>query len=130
MKSILTLCKQLTELTNAAAQSAIAEQASADKPRWRLEGIKPSRIQGKKFTAVFRDESGAREKTVHFGATGYEDYTTHKDEERKGRYLERHSRGGEDWNDPTTAGALSRWVLWNKPTLKASIADFKKKFGL
>ena len=27
-------------------------------------------------------------------------------------------------------GALSRWILWNKPTLKASIADFKKRFTM
>jgi len=25
---------------------------------------------------------------------------------------------------------LSRWILWNKPTLKASISDFKKRFDL
>ena len=25
-----------------------------------------------------------------------------------------------------SAGALSRWILWNKPTLKASIDDYKK----
>jgi hypothetical protein len=37
---------------------------------------------------------------------------------------------GENWRDPTTPGALSRWVLWNKPSLKGSIADFKKRFHL
>ena len=30
--------------------------------------------------------------TVHFGASGYEDFTMHKDEKRKARYLARHKR--------------------------------------
>jgi len=29
-----------------------------------------------------------------------------------------------------SAGALSRWILWNKPTIEASKADFKKRFNL
>jgi hypothetical protein len=29
-----------------------------------------------------------------------------------------------------SAGALSRWLLWNKPTLKESLEDFKNKFNL
>ena len=36
----------------------------------------------------------------------------------------------KDWKDPTTAGALSRWILWNKPSLKASFDDYKSRFGL
>ena len=36
----------------------------------------------------------------------------------------------EDWKDPTTAGALSRWILWNKPSLSASFSDYKSRFGL
>lgn len=98
--------------------------------RWRLLEIKPSWIGGKKLAAIFRDETNDRSKTVHFGATGYEDFTTHRDPERRERYLERHGRGHENWDDPTTPGALSRWILWNKPTLKASIADFKWRFRL
>ena len=51
------------------------------------------------------------------------------------RYLERHGGGTttstkEDWNDPKTAGSLSRWVLWNKPNLKSSFNDYKSRFGL
>ena len=55
------------------------------------------------------------------------DYTKHKDPERMKRYNNRHRRN-ENWNDPTTAGALSKWILWNKPSLKASIADYKSRF--
>ena len=78
--------------------------------------------------AVFRMENG-RTKTTHFGAAGMSDFTIHKDEERKKRYILRH-KANEDFNDPTSAGALSRWVLWNLPSLRASIADYKKRFRL
>lgn len=57
------------------------------------------------------------------------DYTIHKDEERKQKYLNRHNKN-ENWQDYKTAGALWRFILWNKPTLKESIEDYKKKFNL
>lgn len=90
--------------------------------------IKKSDKKGKKLMAVFTGPNG-RKKTTHFGAEGMSDFTKHKDKERKQRYITRH-RKNENWNDPMTAGALSRWVLWNKPSLRASISDFKKKFRL
>jgi hypothetical protein len=81
-----------------------------------------------KYVAKFLLDNG-RTKTTHFGAVGYEDFTIHKDEERKKLYLERHEKN-ENWNNPTTAGSLSRFILWNKKTLKASINDYKKRFNL
>ena len=69
-----------------------------------------------------------RKKTVHFGASGMSDYTKHRDDERKKRYLNRH-RANENWSAPMTAGALSRWILWNKPTRGASISDYKRRFN-
>ena len=100
-----------------------------------LKSIKPSTNKDKKYTATFcmcekKDACcGTNYKKVHFGAKGMSDYTKHKDDERKERYLDRH-RANENWNSPTTAGALSRWILWNKKTLRASIEDFKKRFNL
>jgi hypothetical protein len=94
----------------------------------KLVSIKPSIIRGKKYTAVF-DMGDGRTKTTHFGSLPYSDFTKHHSEERKNLYLQRH-KANEDWNDPTTAGSLSRWVLWNKPTLSASISDFKNRFNL
>ena len=71
--------------------------------------------EGKKMMAVFYKD-GKKLKTVHFGAIGYEDFTTHKDEERKARYIKRHQK--KNWNDYMSAGSLARWILWNKPTGK------------
>lgn len=78
--------------------------------------------------AVFYEDN-KKIKTTHFGAAGMSDYTKHKDKERKNRYMSRH-RTRENWSNPMTAGALSRWILWNKPTLRASISDYKRRFNL
>ena len=82
----------------------------------------------KKYKAIFTKDDGTK-KTVHFGANGMSDYTIHKDKDRMGRYLNRH-RKRENWEQCDTAGALSRWILWNKPSLQGSIKDYKKKFNL
>ena len=55
-----------------------------------------------------------------FGAAGCSDCTKHKDEDRKKRYIDRHKKN-ENWNNPKRAGYLSRYILWNKPTLRESI---------
>ncbi len=78
--------------------------------------------------AIFYD-GDKKVKTIHFGADGYSDYTIHKDEARKQRYIDRH-KSSEDWGNPMTAGTLALFILWNKPTISASIAAYKKKFGL
>jgi hypothetical protein len=90
--------------------------------------IKKSTQPKKKYMAVFTD-NGKKVKTTHFGSAGMSDFTKNKDEERKKRYLDRH-RKNENWNDKFSAGALSRWILWNKPTLRASISDYKRRFKL
>lgn len=92
-----------------------------------LVSIKTSNRSGKKMMALFKHTTTGRTKTTHFGAAGMSDYTKHKDPQRKQRYITRHKKR-ENWNDPMTAGALSLYILWNKTTLKASIADYKKRF--
>jgi hypothetical protein len=90
--------------------------------------IRKSRRQGKKYVARFKYPSGKAKKT-HFGGKGYEDFTLHKDKNRKKLYLNRHKKN-ENWNDPTTAGSLSRYILWNKPSLEQSFSDYKKRFNI
>ena len=98
-----------------------------DKEHYKLIRIKRSDHPEKKFVAIFEDNVTNKIKHVHFGANGMSDYTKHKDPERKKRYIIRHQKH-ENWNDPTTAGSLSRWILWNKPSLRESILDYKKRF--
>ena len=106
----------------------------------------------KKFRVVF--PSG---RAVDFGATGYSDYTVHKNPLRMRAYVVRH--GGvvpkrvreapnprvvhdemlrvdksvkETWTRAGvyTAGFWSRWLLWSQPTLSKAIKFVEKKFKL
>jgi len=90
-----------------------------------VESDKPE----KKMMAIFLNEETNRKKTIHFGQAGANDFTITRDKEAKNRYIDRHALK-ENWHDPTTAGALSRWVLWNKESKYASIIDYKKRFNL
>lgn len=90
--------------------------------------ITPARDGVHKYNALFKTDEG-KYKTIQFGAAGMSDYTKHKDPERMKRYLERH-RENENWNDPMTAGALSRWILWSAPTLIGGIRNYRKHFNM
>lgn len=90
--------------------------------------IKKSTKPEKKLMAIFTMDNG-RTRTTHFGASGMDDYTKTRDKEQKQRYLKRHRRN-ENWNNPLSAGALSRWILWNKETRGASVTAYKKRFNL
>jgi hypothetical protein len=88
----------------------------------KLSKVTKSPIRGKKYRAHFSDGTH-----TDFGATGYSDFTKHRDSSRKQRYISRHSRR-ENWKNKKSAGALSRYILWNKPSLRASISDYKRRF--
>lgn len=102
--------------------------------RVRLVALMPSDRPGKKLKAVFVTGHGTL--TRHFGAEGHGDYVMYYEasptvaREKRRQYIARHGKGGETWDDPTTPGALSRYLLWEKPTLKQAVAAFKKRFGV
>ena len=81
--------------------------------------IQKSSNPNKKYDAVITNKEG-KTKTVSFGAKGYSDFTKHKDEERKEKYIARH-KVNQDWKDYETAGMWAKNILWNKPTIEASI---------
>ena len=85
--------------------------------------LKKSTNNDKKYDAYVEG------KKVSFGARGFSDFTQHKDEERKQRYIHRHKKN-ENCNDLKTAGAWSKGILWNKPTIRESIASMEKKFNI
>lgn len=89
--------------------------------------VKTSPQKTKKYQATFFDINGSPLKTINFGHKGSADFTQHRNTAKKEAYIARH-QPREDWNDPMTAGALSRWLLWNKPTLDESLRDFKQMF--
>lgn len=89
-----------------------------------LKKIEKSHDGKHKYTAIF-DVNG-REKKTSFGALGMSDYTIHKTPERKDRYIQRHSKDLRT-RDPTRAGFLSMYVLWNKKSFDASVKDYKRR---
>ena len=92
--------------------------------------LQKSKNPKKKYTVViFKNDN--KVKTVHFGASGYSDYTKHHDKDRMKLYDSRH-KSRENWTKSgiTTAGFWSKWILWSKPTLTEAIKYTSKKFNI
>ena len=73
--------------------------------------LRPSWRKGKKLAVLYHDQ------WVHFGALGYEDYTTHHDDERRAAYRKRHKaillRDGRPAYTVKTQPAYWSWhLLW------------------
>lgn len=81
----------------------------------------------KKYQVKLKNKKTGREKTIKFGAKGMDDFTKTKNEEQKKRYIQRHKKN-ENWTDPSTAGFWAKNLLWNKPTITASLAEIKSKY--
>jgi len=95
----------------------------------RLVSITKSERQGKKWKATFSTNTG--NKTVHFGATGYQDFTTGATDEQKKRYKARHSNPRENHNKPDSPASLSYHILWGESTSRLeNIKSFKQRFNL
>jgi hypothetical protein len=109
---------------SASRKSRSRSRSSSRGGKLKLVKLTKSPNKLKKYRAHFSDGTH-----TDFGAAGYSDYTKHKDASRKGRYDTRH-RSRENWRSPKSAGALAKWILWNKPSLRASVADYKRKFGM
>jgi hypothetical protein len=101
-------------------------------------GITNSHKVDKKWDARFVLPNG-KEKVVSFGAAGMRDFTLlprRTAEEKKAAlkvrrsYITRHAGMGENWRNPLTAGALSRWILWEYPTLEEAVEEYRRRFSL
>lgn len=91
---------------------------------------------GKKLKIIITDDT-ERSKTIHIGERGAMDFTKWfavsptKALERRRAYDNRH-QARENWtrSGVKTAGFWAKFLLWNKPTLEASIRDVKSRFNL
>ena len=80
----------------------------------------------KKYKALFTKDDG-KTKTVHFGASGYDDYTTHHDKDRRRLYRQRHEKDLK--GNPITAGYLSYYILWGNSTdIQTNIRSYMDRF--
>tara|TARA_R110000787_G_scaffold10594_1_gene35858 strand:- start:297 stop:593 length:297 start_codon:yes stop_codon:yes gene_type:complete len=68
-------------------------------------------------------------KTIHFGQSGYSDFTINKNETIKRNYIARH-KVRENWNDLNSAGAWSGGILWNEKSIPKSIKSMESKFNI
>ena len=82
--------------------------------------IKPSENSLKKYDAIIDGK-----KKVSFGANGMSDYTKHKDDDRKKRYLQRHKH--DHFNNPLYPSFYNTNLSWIKKTLTDSIRDTNEK---
>jgi len=86
--------------------------------------ITQSDRKDKRYLATF--DNGTK---IHFGSKG-QSYIDHADKAKRDAYLKRHAKN-ENWEDPYTAGALSKWILWgNSSNINANIKYFKQRFKL
>ena len=94
----------------------------------KLESI--TRVSGKKeFKAVFRKSDG-KTKTTQFGTSSNFVLNKNKTLDDRKNYIARH-KDNEDFNNPTSAGSLSRHLLWgDSRSLQKNINNFKKKFKI
>lgn len=96
----------------------------------KLVRVVPSSNRLKKYDAIF--DNG---KVVSFGArhengVPYDDYLNTGNRQKRDAYIARH-RVTENWNDPLTAGALSRYLLWGESrSLSKNLQSFKSRFGV
>jgi len=96
---------------------------------WKLEKIVQSPKPEKKLRAVFIESESGKKKHTDFGATGMDDYIHTGDKEARERYRSRHKKDLLT-QDPTRAGYLSWYILWNKETISASLRDYKSRFNM
>jgi hypothetical protein len=99
--------------------------------------IKLSDRPDKRYTAIFYNRE-KKVKTIHFGYAITDEngnkkygstYIDHKNDTLKDAYIARH-QVNENFEDFMSAGSLSRYILWEKKSLREAINNFKRKFKL
>ena len=85
--------------------------------------IKPSTRKDKRYDAVFHDGT-----KISFGSSGAKTFVDNASDKTKAAWIARHKVRGT-FNNPRTASALSKHILWG-PTksVRQNLKTFKKKF--
>ena len=92
--------------------------------------IEKGTAKNKKLKAIFYDDKGKKIKTTQFGDNRYEDYTIHKDKERRSKYRSRH-KGSLEKGTYMSPSYLSYYILWGDSTSRnTNIKKYKKMFKL
>tara|TARA_R100000951_G_scaffold5297_1_gene5803 strand:- start:985 stop:1389 length:405 start_codon:yes stop_codon:yes gene_type:complete len=100
-----------------------------------LKKLSKSDKKDKKYKAEFEiiENDKIKKRTTHFGFNDPKDkkndYTLHKDIERRNRYINRHWTDLRT-NDLSKPGYLSMVILWNKKNIKDAINDYNNKLKI
>ena len=93
----------------------------------KLYKLYKSTIPTKKFDIWIENPKTGNIKKVSFGARGYEDYSIHKDKERRERYRMRHRN--DKIKDPTSPGFFSWHILWgNSTSINKNLKEVLNKY--
>jgi hypothetical protein len=87
--------------------------------------IYESARKDKRFLAVFVQNDLIKFR-INFGSSTGSTFIDHGDIIKRSNYLKRHAALNEDWETPTTAASLSRWLLWNTDNLETNNELFSK----
>ena len=95
----------------------------------RLLRVEPSLQRHKKLRAVFDDG-----RSVNFGGRGCGDFIEYSAvgppglaRAKRRAYIARHG-ATERWGDPAAPATLSRYLLWERPTLREAVENYRKRF--
>lgn len=95
--------------------------------------IEKGTAKHKKWKAIFSHYVDGKLKIIkvtQFGDDRYEDYTQHKNKDRREAYRKRHQKDLQKGNY-MSAGWLAMDLLWGQSAaLKTNISNYKKKFKL
>lgn len=95
----------------------------------KLNSITRTGDQRPAFAAVFTMDDG-KQRTVKFGTSS--NYALNPDKTKADRtaYIARHAVR-ENWKDPMSRGALSRYILWgDSRSIVENTRDYRKRFNL
>ena len=95
----------------------------------KLNSITRTGLQAPAFLAVFTLDNG-KTKNVKFGTSS--NYLTNPDKTENDRqaYIKRH-QVRENWNDPMSRGALSRYILWGDfRSVVENTRAYRKRFNI
>jgi len=92
--------------------------------------IKSSPRDDKRYRVVMSKDGSQH--SHDFGKPGATTYKDGASEDKRKNYLKRHSQMGEDWTQSGihSAGFWSRWLLWEKRTLRGAAKHIQDKFNL
>ena len=101
--------------------------------KYKLLKITKSDKKDKKYTATFKNLDNNKEFIRHFGYKNPDDlkndFTLHKDEARRNRYINRAKNQLKD--DPTKPAYLSMYILWgDEPDFRKSVKDYTRRLEI